>query len=422
MADPTYPLFPIFSFLGFILSLIPLPWHLQAWNSGTCYFMMWTSISCLNQFVNSIVWHNNALNPSPIWCEISIRILMGASVGIPLASLCINRRLYQIASSQAVTITRGEKRRAILIDTTLCVLCPLLFIALQYVIQGHRFNIYEDIGCYPALYNTLLTYFISSMWPAVIGLTSAVYCFLSLRAFARRRLEFSQFMNSGNSSLTMGRYFRLMGLAATDILLTTPLSIFSMWVNASGGPLDPWRSWEDTHFNYSRIEQVPRFYWSMSRNLVLGMTFTRWVPIFCALIFFAFFGFADEAKKNYRKAFWFVANRFGVRQPEKPKGNVPTIGHYNKPKAPLSPTSPSASSHLPPYSPGPPSFYNMSDMKRSETTRTTTTMRSIADAESQRDDVSTASILHHDQNETPKRFSWKSILLPASDRRYSSYT
>jgi len=70
MADLTYPLYPTFAFLGFILSLIPLPWHLQAWNSGTCYFMMWSALACLNQFINSVVWAGNALNPAPAWCEI----------------------------------------------------------------------------------------------------------------------------------------------------------------------------------------------------------------------------------------------------------------------------------------------------------------------------------------------------------------
>lgn len=47
---------------------------------------------------------------------------------------------------------------------------------IEYVVQGHRFNIFENIGCYPALYNTLLTYFLSIMWPIVIGSISAVYC------------------------------------------------------------------------------------------------------------------------------------------------------------------------------------------------------------------------------------------------------
>lgn len=70
MADPTYPLFSVFAFLGFFLVLVPLPWHLQAWNSATCYFIIWTALACLNQFANSVVWAGNALNNAPVWCDI----------------------------------------------------------------------------------------------------------------------------------------------------------------------------------------------------------------------------------------------------------------------------------------------------------------------------------------------------------------
>lgn len=126
MSDPTYPLFPIFAFLGFILALIPLPWHFEAWNSATCYYMIWASLACLNKFVNAVVWANNALDPAPVWCDIcqyqilsleicnayfgiiATRIIIGASVGIPAASLCINRRLYLIARLHAISVTRAE--------------------------------------------------------------------------------------------------------------------------------------------------------------------------------------------------------------------------------------------------------------------------------------------------------------------------
>ncbi|KAJ2928483.1 hypothetical protein H1R20_g8608, partial [Candolleomyces eurysporus] len=128
--DATYPLFPIFSFLGFILSITPLPWHLQAWNSGTVYFMMWSALACLNMFINSIVWADNARNTAPIWCEISIRIMLGSAVGIPASSLCINRRLYKIANAQAVAITRSEKIKGILVDTAVCVLFPLVYLVM----------------------------------------------------------------------------------------------------------------------------------------------------------------------------------------------------------------------------------------------------------------------------------------------------
>lgn len=79
---------------------------------------------------------------------VAIRIMLGASVGIPAASLCINRRLYCIAKVHAVTVTKAEvrirsceasfpsralfqKRRAILIDTLICVFFPMVFLALR---------------------------------------------------------------------------------------------------------------------------------------------------------------------------------------------------------------------------------------------------------------------------------------------------
>ncbi|TFK65312.1 fungal pheromone STE3G-protein-coupled receptor [Pluteus cervinus] len=315
MVDPTYPLFPVFACLGFVLCLIPLPWHLQAWNSGTCYFMIWTSLACLNQFVNSVVWANNALNPAPWWCEISIRILMGASVAIPASSLCIVRRLYMIAHAQVVSITHAEKRRAVLMDSLLCVLFPLIYIALQSVVQGHRFNVIENIGCYPAVYNTLLTYFISSMWPVVIGFVSAVYCGLALWEFNKRRLQFSQFLNA-NSALTVSRYFRLMALAMVEMMCTTPLAIFVIWLNATTTPIEPWVSWADTHFDYERVEQIPSIIWRGNHLMVISFELTRWAAPFCAITFFCFFGFAQEARRNYIELFKWCRGVLPSRSPK----------------------------------------------------------------------------------------------------------
>jgi pheromone a factor receptor len=34
--------------------------------------MIWTAIGCLNLFINSIVWHHNAINWAPAWCDICV--------------------------------------------------------------------------------------------------------------------------------------------------------------------------------------------------------------------------------------------------------------------------------------------------------------------------------------------------------------
>ncbi|KAK0460305.1 pheromone A receptor-domain-containing protein [Armillaria novae-zelandiae] len=345
MSDPIYPLFTVFSFFGFILPIIPLPWHLLAYNSGTCYFIMWSSLASLNLFVNSIVWKGNVSDWAPWWCEISIRVLIGASVGIPASSLCINRRLYHIANVQAVTITIGDKRRAILIDTLICVAFPIMFIALQYVVQGHRYNIFEDVGCYPALYNTPLLYALNFMWPIILGLTSTVYCILSIRAFMRRRLEFNQFLSS-NKSLTLSRYFRLMALATTEIMCTTPLATLTICLNILSSPMSPYRSWSDTHLDYSRVVRYPRLFWHSDHLVAVSMDMTRWVTVASALIFFAYFGFASEARRHYRLMYERALKMRGINIPTKQDRMItPTKMQYPKP------ISTTTTGSLPPYSP-----------------------------------------------------------------------
>ena len=62
--------FSVFSGIGFILSVVPLWWHLESWNVGTCMYMVWTALACLVHFVDSVVWAGNAVNWAPGWCDI----------------------------------------------------------------------------------------------------------------------------------------------------------------------------------------------------------------------------------------------------------------------------------------------------------------------------------------------------------------
>jgi len=284
--------------------------------------MMWSALSCLNQFVNAVIWSGNALNSAPAFCEISTRITIGASVGIPAASLCINRRLYSIARVRAVVIGDAEKRRAIFIDTIICVLLPVICMALAYVVQGHRYDIFEDLGCRPAIYNTIPAYFLVFMWPAVIGLVSAVYCCMSLRALFARQAQFNQFLASG-TSLTASRYFRLMGLAMTDLLLSVPFGIYEIYSNATGGTIQPWKGWADTHFNFDRVNQYPAGLWRANPQSAVPLELNRWLIPACAFIFFSYFGFAEEARKNYWSAWVIARSRISKaipRRREKPFG------------------------------------------------------------------------------------------------------
>ncbi|KAJ7035381.1 STE3-domain-containing protein [Mycena alexandri] len=302
--------FSAFSFLGFVLSFIPLPWHLEAWNVGTCLYMIWTGLACLVFFINSIVWNGNIIDWSPAWCDISTHFLNGYNLAVPACCLCINRRLYQIGSVSTVTKTRADKRKAILVDLAIGLGLPLLQIPLQYVVQGHRYNIFEDVGCLGETYETPVAVVLFHLPPILVGCVSAVYCILSIRSFYNRRAEVKELL-SGNNNLNLNRYVRLMCLASTDLFLGVPASTFVLWVNVKVVGLSPWISWDNTHSHFSRVASFPGILWRSDPFSAASLETTRWLAVGCAFIFFAYFGFADEAFKNYRCAFFTVAKRMG---------------------------------------------------------------------------------------------------------------
>jgi pheromone a factor receptor len=109
--------------------------------------MIWVGLGCLMQCINSIVWNKNVIDRAPVYCDIckslnesslelenplilrhptATRIQVALNVAIPACSLCINRRLYKIATMRAVVFTSSEKRRAVIYDLVIGIGIPIL--------------------------------------------------------------------------------------------------------------------------------------------------------------------------------------------------------------------------------------------------------------------------------------------------------
>ena len=111
--------------------------------------MIWAGLANLIYFINSIVWNGRVGNYAPVWCDIceshkssnggqgiytilaAAKYIIGLNVALPACCLCINRRLYHIATANAVTVTRAEKRRAVLVDLAICIGIPALSMILR---------------------------------------------------------------------------------------------------------------------------------------------------------------------------------------------------------------------------------------------------------------------------------------------------
>jgi hypothetical protein len=106
-----------------------------------------------------------------------------------------------------------------------------------------------------------------------------------------------------------------MALASLELVLNFPLATYGLYLTASREPIQPWVSWADTHADFLQINQVPALFWRSDKHTQATVELSRWAGVICALAFFGFFGFAAEARKHYRLAFWAVAKRCGFTPP-----------------------------------------------------------------------------------------------------------
>lgn len=145
---------------------------------------------------------------------------------------------------------------------------------------------------------------------------------LTLRAFWRRRAQFAELLSS-SSALTTSRYLRLMLLCCVEMACTIPLGAFSIFINNDDVAVAPYISWANAHYDFAFVGKYPASAWMSNHPFYISVQMGRWIYPGSAFLFFALFGFAEEARRNYRIAFWAVAKRFGFRSPSDKTKNPP---------------------------------------------------------------------------------------------------
>ncbi|CAE6475099.1 unnamed protein product [Rhizoctonia solani] len=319
---------PVVSFICTALVLIPLPWHWRARNTATLSIIFWLTAINFTRGVNAIVWGGNVINKAPVWCDISAKIVIGGNVALPASTLCICRYLAQVASPRHAIANSSDKRRRMIFELCMCALLPAVGMALHYVVQGHRFDIIEDFGCNPTTYVSVAALFIVYLPPLILALGTLIYAGIALRWFVHRRAQFQAVLQSNQSGLTTGRYLRLIALSITEMLFATAMTLFVLVVTIEDNGIRPWVSWDFVHADWMRVDQFAKI---LLPQYFLDRYLLTWyiIPI-TSVIFFAFFGFGQEAKAEYTKYFNWVKTRiFRIKPKVQPVLPVSARGGIN---------------------------------------------------------------------------------------------
>ncbi|KAJ7197927.1 pheromone A receptor-domain-containing protein [Mycena pura] len=294
---------PAVPFTAAALVLVTLPHHWRVGNIATLSIIAWLTVYDLIYGINAVIWSGNVEIIAPVWCDIVTKIKIGADVGLPGCCLCMAKRLNRIAYGLEMS-PRGRWHRTL--DIMLCWGFPMLVMALHYIVQGHRFDIVENIGCLPAIYvswPSLIILDLSAFIPALLAL---VFCLLALSKLIRRRLALVFVFHRPNPSLTPSRYIRLMIMTFFLGSWSAVLISISSSNEYITGVL-PWVSWDFVHAGFSFIGQFTTDEISPSN---LRSIYILWgaVPL-SSLSFFLFFGLSMDAMKDYRACAAWVLRR-----------------------------------------------------------------------------------------------------------------
>ncbi|VDB95388.1 unnamed protein product [Peniophora sp. CBMAI 1063] len=294
--------FPIVTFFNAVLLLDPIPFHYKSGNVAMLSMTIWLLLVNLVYGIDAILWAGTVLIKDKVWCDISNRILLGATVALPTACLCVTVHMEQIASVRSVLTTHKSRRRRQYYEAAACVLFPCVFVALHYIVEGHRFDILEDFGCRPSTYTSWPAIILVWTLPLALAIASLGFAGASLAHFMRRRISFAHHLQH-RSALTTTKYMRLIMMSVVLMTWTVAVTAFTLYYNVPS--IRPWTNWADVHSDFGRVDQYPLAF--LPETTIRGQIVLWWFVPISAWIFIAFFAFGQEAMDQYRAVGSWVA-------------------------------------------------------------------------------------------------------------------
>jgi pheromone a factor receptor len=138
----------------------------------------WLQLMQIIYIINPIVWPRDDTfrwwNGNGL-CDVEIRILVGATVGIPGSTMCIVRKLANVLDSKPLILTRAQRNRRMLLDGFLCIGFPIILMIVYYVVQANRYTVLTTTGCAWWIDRSWPSIVLVLIWPLVLAMINAYF-------------------------------------------------------------------------------------------------------------------------------------------------------------------------------------------------------------------------------------------------------
>jgi pheromone a factor receptor len=151
-----------FALLSVLLITPPMLWHFSNRNIGAPSLIFWLLLLNLQSALNALLWPHDDLSQ---WfsgtglCDIQVKLQIAASVGVPSSVASILRALARVMNTEKASLglSKGEKRKGVVIDLVWCFGCPVLQMFFHYVVQNERYYVLGIAGCTPGMSDSWVT-------------------------------------------------------------------------------------------------------------------------------------------------------------------------------------------------------------------------------------------------------------------------
>ncbi|KAF9778694.1 GPCR fungal pheromone mating factor [Thelephora terrestris] len=276
-------LFIVAAFFGCILSLCCLSWQTNSMNISSVLLSSWLLIGCFVFFVNSL-----AMN-AKIWCDISIKLMVGVYVGVPASIICVLHRLYMTISSP--NSIPDKRLYQLLCKLALMLGIPALIIVVHIIVQDRRYIFIEQAGCIPSISPSLFPLIAVLIWPLLFNLASLAYLGLVTYSIWAPRGE-PRTSPASPETLTLYCFLRLYVSLFIGIVCTSSISLFLLaWVIDNSNI-----SVNSLHHDFQTVYILTTDQWLRNPQLRTAVEL-RWLWISSSLVL-AFGLFPNERAKQ----------------------------------------------------------------------------------------------------------------------------
>ncbi|EPS99286.1 hypothetical protein FOMPIDRAFT_1024306 [Fomitopsis schrenkii] len=241
-----------FSCVVLLACLLPAYWTSR--NIAMLSLILWLILCNAIQGVNAVVWSGSTEARIPVWCDISTKLLLGVRIAIPATCVCLSNRVRHL-------LMTGDAKGGIGIlsfDLITCIIVPIIYMVLHIIVQDYRFNLTENFGCSPAVYDSIPALFLVWLPPFVLCICAIALTCTTIYSGHKRGFALVRARRSGNAGRHSFDFLRPLfrSLLIASLLLVS--SAFSLYAAlAAPAHLLPWTSWNAVHARLSQANVIP---------------------------------------------------------------------------------------------------------------------------------------------------------------------